>query len=200
MARADRRPIRQLLTASGEASWWGPNAEAVLPTRTQQVPHKVPSRGGSLATPLTIAGIAGSCGGGMLLLPLVFLVHRIGHPPAAGLDWAKPWLTLHGWIGSVLASGAGATLMTCLALSIVFEIGLDEVERVVIFRSWRGRLAVRVEDVRSIRAGAWFDPGRGQLTVEHEGGKLTPRNEFADFRGFLVDLRTLNPSVEIRGL
>ncbi len=47
MARADRRLIRQLLTASGEALWWELNGEAVLPIRPQRIPHKVLSRGGS---------------------------------------------------------------------------------------------------------------------------------------------------------
>ncbi len=47
LARADRRLIRQLLTASGEALWWELNGEAVLPIRPQRIPHKVLSRGGS---------------------------------------------------------------------------------------------------------------------------------------------------------
>jgi DNA polymerase V len=47
MAQADRRLIRRLLTASGEALWWELNGEAVLPIRPQQIPHKILSRGGS---------------------------------------------------------------------------------------------------------------------------------------------------------
>jgi DNA polymerase V len=47
MARADRRLIRQLLTASGEALWWELNGEAVLPIQPRRMPHKVLSRGGS---------------------------------------------------------------------------------------------------------------------------------------------------------
>jgi DNA polymerase V len=47
MAQADRRLIRQLLTASGEALWWELNGEQVLPIRPQRIPHKALSRGGS---------------------------------------------------------------------------------------------------------------------------------------------------------
>jgi DNA polymerase V len=46
-ARADRRLIRELLTASGEALWWELNGESVLPIRPRHIPHKRLSRGGS---------------------------------------------------------------------------------------------------------------------------------------------------------
>ena len=51
LARADRRLIRQVLTATGETLWWELNGEAVLPIRTQRIPHKTLSRGGSLGEP-----------------------------------------------------------------------------------------------------------------------------------------------------
>ena len=47
MAQADRRLIRKLLTASGEALWWELNGDAVLPIRPHRIPHKILSRGGS---------------------------------------------------------------------------------------------------------------------------------------------------------
>jgi DNA polymerase V len=47
MAQADRRLIRKLRTASGEALWWELNGEAVLPIRPHRIPHKILSRGGS---------------------------------------------------------------------------------------------------------------------------------------------------------
>lgn len=47
LARADRRIIRQLLTASGEALWWELNGDPVLPIHPKRIPHKVLSRGGS---------------------------------------------------------------------------------------------------------------------------------------------------------
>jgi DNA polymerase V len=51
LAKADRRLIRQLLTASGEALWWELNGDPVLPIRPQRIPHKILSRGGSFGEP-----------------------------------------------------------------------------------------------------------------------------------------------------
>lgn len=50
-ANADRRLIRQLLTAHGEALWWELNGDPVLPIQTRRPPHKVLSRGGSFGEP-----------------------------------------------------------------------------------------------------------------------------------------------------
>jgi nucleotidyltransferase/DNA polymerase involved in DNA repair len=47
LARADRRLVRALLTASGEALWWELNGEPVQPIRPQRPLDKVLSRGGS---------------------------------------------------------------------------------------------------------------------------------------------------------
>lgn len=47
MAMSDRRLIRQLLTATGEALWWELNGEPVLPINPKRIPHKALSRGGS---------------------------------------------------------------------------------------------------------------------------------------------------------
>jgi nucleotidyltransferase/DNA polymerase involved in DNA repair len=46
-ARADRRLVRELLTASGEALWWELNGEPVQPILLQRPLHKILSRGGS---------------------------------------------------------------------------------------------------------------------------------------------------------
>src|SRR4051794_6583760 len=51
LAQADRRLVRRLLTASGEALWWELNGDPVLPIRPQRVPHQVLSRGGSFGEP-----------------------------------------------------------------------------------------------------------------------------------------------------
>jgi len=51
LARADRRLIRGLLTASGEALWWELNGEPVLPIHPERTPHKTLSRGGSFGRP-----------------------------------------------------------------------------------------------------------------------------------------------------
>ena len=47
LARADRRLVRSLLTAEGEALWWELNGDPVLPIRERRPLHKVLSRGGS---------------------------------------------------------------------------------------------------------------------------------------------------------
>jgi nucleotidyltransferase/DNA polymerase involved in DNA repair len=47
LARADRRLVRSLLTASGEALWWELNGDPVQPCNCQRPSHKALSRGGS---------------------------------------------------------------------------------------------------------------------------------------------------------
>ena len=47
LARADRRLVREVLTASGEALWWELNGEPVQPIHTTRPAHKALSRGGS---------------------------------------------------------------------------------------------------------------------------------------------------------
>lgn len=51
--RADRRLIRSLLTATGEAFWWELNGEAVQAIRPARPAHKALSRGGSLGAAKT---------------------------------------------------------------------------------------------------------------------------------------------------
>ncbi len=57
LAQADRRLIRQILTASGEALWWELNGDPVLPIRTQRMPHKILSRGGSFGEPTDVPSV-----------------------------------------------------------------------------------------------------------------------------------------------
>ena len=47
LADADRRIVRSLLTATGEALWWELRGEPVVPIRPKRPLHKVLSRGGS---------------------------------------------------------------------------------------------------------------------------------------------------------
>ena len=47
LARADRRLVRELLTATGEALWWELNGDPVQPIHPQRPLHKALSRGGS---------------------------------------------------------------------------------------------------------------------------------------------------------
>lgn len=51
LVQADRRLIRELLTASGEALWWELRGEPVLPLHPRRPLHKVLSRGGSFGEP-----------------------------------------------------------------------------------------------------------------------------------------------------
>lgn len=46
-AQADRRLVREVLTATGEALWWELNGQAVTPIRPKRPLHKAISRGGS---------------------------------------------------------------------------------------------------------------------------------------------------------
>ena len=47
LAHADRRLVRNVLTATGEALWWELNGESVLPLHTERPLHQRLSRGGS---------------------------------------------------------------------------------------------------------------------------------------------------------
>jgi DNA polymerase V len=47
LARADRRLVRGVLTASGEALWWELNGEPIFPIHDRRPIHKALSRGGS---------------------------------------------------------------------------------------------------------------------------------------------------------
>ena len=47
LANADRRLVRELLTATGEALWWELNGDPVTPIHPRRPLHKVISRGGS---------------------------------------------------------------------------------------------------------------------------------------------------------
>src|SRR4051812_3091648 len=51
LPRADRRLVRSLLTATGEALWWELNGDPVQPIHPQRPLHKALSRGGSFGEP-----------------------------------------------------------------------------------------------------------------------------------------------------
>jgi nucleotidyltransferase/DNA polymerase involved in DNA repair len=51
LAQADRRLVRTLLTATGEALWWELNGDPVQPIHARRPLHKVLSRGGSFGEP-----------------------------------------------------------------------------------------------------------------------------------------------------
>ena len=52
-ARADRRVVREALTATGEAIWWELNGEPVVPIHPKRPLHKALSRGGSFGEATT---------------------------------------------------------------------------------------------------------------------------------------------------
>jgi DNA polymerase V len=54
LARADRRLVRSLLTATGEALWWELNGDPVHPIHPQRPLHKTLSRGGSFGDPTSV--------------------------------------------------------------------------------------------------------------------------------------------------
>src|SRR5262245_57649061 len=51
LAKADRRLVRQVLTATGESLWWELNGEPVVPIHPERLPHRMLSRGGSFGEP-----------------------------------------------------------------------------------------------------------------------------------------------------
>jgi DNA polymerase V len=51
LARADRRLVRSLLTATGESLWWELNGDPVQPIHAHRPLHKALSRGGSFGEP-----------------------------------------------------------------------------------------------------------------------------------------------------
>jgi hypothetical protein len=105
------------------------------------------------------------------------------------------------------AAGLGFSLLMAVvvcgmffhfALRIPVEITIDEGRRV----RFRGRLrtvTVPVSDLVLIQTGRWFDPNRFQMDVVHKRGKLTMINRFSNFTDFLVTVKELNPSLEIKG-
>jgi hypothetical protein len=57
------------------------------------------------------------------------------------------------------------------------------------------RTRVHAADIRSIGRGLW----RGTVRVRHSGGRIRLPNRFRGFYDFLAAVKSLNPSVAIRG-
>jgi hypothetical protein len=125
---------------------------------------------------------------------LLFSLIAPMNPPGAG-----------GTVGAIVA-GVVSVLIAALvawnffyfALAIPFEISIDE-DGAVGFRSRLRTVTIPAGDIKSITAGAWYDPNGFQAVVRHKGGKLPLINQFADFRDFLATLKALNPAVEMKG-
>jgi len=94
----------------------------------------------------------------------------------------------------VLAAGR----LSLYLLRIPFEIGITD-EPIIEFRSWLRTLTLTPYEVISICTGGWTDPQAVNLVIKYKGGRLCLSNKFSNFRDFLVTIKSLNPSVEIRG-
>jgi hypothetical protein len=81
---------------------------------------------------------------------------------------------------------------------IPFEIGFTD-EPMIELRSWLRTQRLSPYEVISIRTGGWNDPRALNMVIKYKGGKLCLSNSFSNFRDFLLTLKSLNPSVEIKG-
>ncbi len=94
----------------------------------------------------------------------------------------------------VVAAGA---LALCF-LRLPFEIGFTE-EPMIEFRSWLRTFTLSPYSLISIRTGGWRDPRAVNVVIKYKGGKMCLSNSFSNFRDFLLTVKSLNPSVEIKG-
>jgi DNA polymerase V len=152
LAEADRRLVRGLLTATGEALWWELRGESVLPLHPERPLHKVLSRGGSFGEATSDPVILYA----WLVRNLERLVEELAyHEVRAG--------RLAVWVG--YKDGRASEGRTCLASpSDRFDLLLDAV-RPCLRRAWiprasAARMHLFAEDL-SPRSGCQlglFDP------------------------------------------
>jgi hypothetical protein len=145
------------------------------------------------AFPLVLLGFC-AIGTAILIVGIIVMLFRLDQPA-----WIPPASsTVQGMI-PLLIFGVGASgLLALYFLKVPFEIAVKK-DAMIEFRSWLRTYALRPQDIISIRTGGWNDPQRVQIDVRHKGGRLLLPNEFSDFRDFLVTLKSLNPSIEIKG-
>ena len=91
-----------------------------------------------------------------------------------------------------------AGLLSLYLFRIPFEIGFTD-EPMIELRSWLRTQTLSPYEVISIRTGGWNDPRALNMVIKYKGGKLCLSNSFSNFRDFLLTLKSLNPSVEIKG-
>jgi nucleotidyltransferase/DNA polymerase involved in DNA repair len=130
-ARAERRLIRLLLTATGEDLWWELNGVPAQPLHTDRPPHKMLSRGGSLgestADPDRLhAWVVRNLE--RLIEELEFHVVKAGR--------------LHIWLGYTDGGGVSASA-PLLAPTDRFDLLLDAC-RFGVERAWDGRAVNRM--------------------------------------------------------
>ena len=103
-----------------------------------------------------------------------------------------------GGLASLAVAGVVAWGFFRLALATPTELALGE-DGCIEFRSSLGTTRLRINDITSISTGGWSDPNRFLVTIRHKDGKVKLVNQFRDFRDFLVTVKSLNPSVEVKG-
>jgi hypothetical protein len=104
-----------------------------------------------------------------------------------------------GGVFTLLLSGVlVAGPLSLYFFRIPFEIGFTD-EPMIELRSWLRTQRLSPYEVISIRTGGWNDPRAVNMVIKYKGGKLYLSNSFSNFRDFLVTLKSLNPSIEIKG-
>jgi hypothetical protein len=139
---------------------------------------------------------------GSLLLPLVAIpvglcVAMSSSPKpffVAGLHEPAPFLAQAG-LGIVGLAAAlcliYAEYRICKAMSGPIKIVINH-DREIEFRSWLRSVTVRASDLTTIS-------GMRGTVIRHKGGKIHLLDTFPRFEEFLLTVKALNPSVEIKG-
>lgn len=160
LAEADRRLIRELLTASGETLWWELNGDPAQAIQTQRPPHKALSRGGSFGEATAEPAVLYA----WLVRNLERLIEELRfHGVAAGrLTVAVSYKTGHAGVGQ----------KTLATPSDRFDV-LLEAARPCLRQAWiRGALAARMHLIaeRLARRGQYaldlFEPPAERIRAE----------------------------------
>jgi nucleotidyltransferase/DNA polymerase involved in DNA repair len=140
MARADRRLIRELLTASGEALWWELNGDPVLPIRPQRMRHKVISRGGSFGEPTDVPAVLWA----WLVRNLERLVEELRyHRVLAGR--VAVWI---GYRDGLAGEGRASLVVPTDRFDILLETYRPCLRRAWLPRAFASRMHLFAEDLR----------------------------------------------------
>ena len=89
-------------------------------------------------------------------------------------------------------------IMTHRVLTMPIEIAIDD-DRSISLKSSFGIRSISAADIISIRTGGWIDPNSFYAQIHHNQGKIYLVNCFAEFREFLIAVKSMNPAVEVSG-
>jgi hypothetical protein len=145
------------------------------------------------AFPLVLLGF---CAIGTPILIAGIVVMLLGPSLLAWIGMANS--TLQGMIVLFIFGVGVSGLLTLYFIKVPFEIAVKK-DATLELRSWMRTIELRPQDIISIQTGGWNDPRRVEVRIRHEGGRMVLNNHFSDFREFLVTLKSLNPSIEIKG-